>query len=510
MGFLSSLTGIMSFTGVFYLLFLTLAVIVFFILPGARTRSIWLLAISSFFFLLYSPSAYWVIIAVTLVAYGMGLVLGRMNECEEEHTGRKRLVLIVGILISIAALLVCKYGAFTFNVIEEVARALKQSLQLPLLKLIMPIGISFWTFQTVAYIVDVYKKKTPPVRNLLFFAASVIFFPTITMGPITKIQTLVPQLNQKYRFSYDNMRSGLLLMGWGYFKKLMVADRLAIFVGTVFDHPHNYSGTVNGMLFLVAAVFYAIQLYTDFSGYTDIVRGSARLFGVTLPENFRAPYFSRSVGEFWRRWHITLMDWLKEYIYIPLGGNRKGKARKYVNVMAVFLVSGIWHGAGWTFIVWGLLNGFYQLAGAFLAPLNKRVTEFFHIDRESSGHRVFQTVCTFLLITIAWVFFRAGSISDALYMIPRMFMPTFWIFTDGSMLQQGLGYSELIIALASIVLVWVIDYLKFEKGRNITLWLVAQPLYFRWFVYYALIFTIVIFGQYGGTYNAADFVYFKF
>lgn len=507
MAFLSSLTGMMSFTGITYLVFLTIAIFVFFMLPGAKTRCAWLLGISTFFFLLYSPKYFWIIALVTLAAYAVGLALERVSN---EEKGKRKAILVVGILAVAAALLVTKYYGFALTTLESVFGALGARLQLPLLKLAMPIGISFWTFQTIAYIADVYMGKTKAEKNLLFFAASIIFFPIMTMGPITRVQDLVPQLSRKYKFDYDNMRSGLLLMGWGYFKKLMIADRLAVFVGTVFGNVHNYSGTVNGLIFLVAGVFYAVQLYTDFSGYTDIVRGSARIFGVDLPLNFTAPYFARSVADFWRRWHMTLMDWLKNYIYIPLGGNRKGKARKYFNIMMVFFVSGIWHGAGFTYIVWGLLNGFYQLAGNFLRPFSDKIVRILKIDRESAGHKIFQTAFTFLLITIAWMFFRANTMADALYMVPRMFMPTIWIFTDGTMIHQGLTATEIMIALLSIGVVWIVDYLKVEKKVNILAWLTTQHLLFRWFVYYALIFIIIVFGHYGGTYNAADFVYFKF
>lgn len=507
MSFIQSLTGIMSFTSVAYLLFLTVAILVFFVLPGPKTRSIWLLGVSSFFFMLYSPKTFWVIILVTLFAYGFGLLF---EKTRDKSPGLRKSLLALGIVLVAAALLVTKYADFSIQTLNRIFGMLGSQLSLPLLKVMMPIGISFWTFQTLAYIIDVYKGKTPAIKNLLYFATSVIFFPVLTMGPITRVQDLVPQLSRKYKFDYERARSGLLLMLWGYFKKLMVADRLAVFVGTVFGNVHNYSGTQNGLMFFVAAAFYAIQLYTDFSGYTDIVRGSARIFGVDLPLNFNAPYFARSVADFWRRWHMTLMDWLKNYIYIPLGGNRKGTVRKYLNVLAVFFVSGLWHGAGFTYIIWGLLNGAYQLIGTLLKPVNDWVVKVLRIDRESAGHKVFQTVLTFVLITIAWVFFRANSIGDALYILPRMFMPTGWIFTDGSMLAQGLTATELNIAYVSIVIVWIVDFLKVERKFDFVTWITTQHLLFRWLVYYVLIFAVIIFGYYGGTYNAADFVYFKF
>ena len=279
-------------------------------------------------------------------------------------------------------------------------------------------------------------------------------------------------------------------------------------MNTVFSNPRDYKGTVDGLIFTVAAVFFAVQLYCDFSGYTDIVRGSARLFGVELPINFRAPYFAHNVKEFWRRWHITLMDWLRDYVYFPLGGNRKGALRRDLNVMIVFLVSGLWHGAGLSFIVWGALNGLYQIAGERLKPARDRVIAVLGIDRSTLGHRVIQTAITFGLITFSWVFFRANSLDDAVYMASRMFLPTVWIFTDGTMAEQGLSYAELAIALLSAGAVFTMDWMSLRMdllaGFN------REHLLVRWAVYYGLILVVVVFGRYGGTYNAADFVYFKF
>jgi alginate O-acetyltransferase complex protein AlgI len=403
---------------------------------------------------------------------------------------------------------VFKYLGFFALLSNQVLGLAGLAASIPVLRFALPLGISFWTFQTVAYVVDVYKRKTPAERNPFYYLLAVMFFPVVTAGPITRVQTLVTQLKTKHRFDYDKMRSGLLLIGRGFFKKLMIADRLVVFVNTVFDNPRAYTVRSNSMLLLVAAVFFAVQLYCDFSGYTDIVRGSARLFGVELPINFRAPYFARSVKDFWRRWHITLMDWFREYIYFPLGGSRVGAARRYANLLAVFAISGLWHGAGLTYLVWGLLNGLYQVAGQLLAPLNDRVVRLLRVDRATIGHRAFQTVLTFLLITVAWVFFRADSIADALYIVPRMFVPTVWVFTDGTLMKQGLSAAELGIAMVSAVVVFGAEWLSLRK--DLLEALVSQYLVYRWLVYYALVFAIVVFGAYGGSYKAADFVYFKY
>jgi D-alanyl-lipoteichoic acid acyltransferase DltB (MBOAT superfamily) len=427
---------------------------------------------------------------------------------EDRRRRASRLLLSAGILFVGGALVAFKYVGFLADTTSLLAGALGVEATFPAFALVLPIGVSFWTFQAIAYVVDVYRGKTDAVSNPMLYVLAVMFFPIVTAGPITRIQDLVPQLSRRHRFEYSRMNSGLLLIGRGFFKKLMIADRLGVLVGTVFDDPHAFTGTGQGLVFLVAAAAFAIQLYCDFSGYTDIVRGAARLFGVELPVNFRAPYFARSVKEFWRRWHITLMDWFRDYIYIPLGGNRKGRLRRYFNVMAVFLVSGLWHGAGYTFVIWGALNGLYQVIGELTEPLRDRLVRFLGIDRSSAGHRTVQTMLTFVLITVAWVFFRANSIGDALYMVPRMFVPTPWVFTDGTLLELGLTSAEITVTLVSIAAVALTDWLGMT--RNVLKGLQHQPLYVRWGLYYALILAVAIFGHYGEGYDAADFVYFRF
>lgn len=493
----------MQFTSISYLAFLAFATVLYFLLPGARTRAAWLLVLSVAFYLLLSPRWLWVLLAVTAFSWVMGFVVARTR------AGRLGRWTLAGGIVAIAgALLVFKYLGFMIDVGNGLFGLGHIALTIPSVRLLLPVGISFWTFQTIAYLVDVYRGTTEPVRNPLYFTLAVMFFPIVTSGPITRAQSLVPQLRGRHRFDPSALQSGLLLIGRGFFKKLMVADYLAVFVNSVFNDPTKYSGRGEGLVFSVAAAFFAIQLYCDFSGYTDIVRGSSRLFGVELPQNFLAPYFARSVKDFWRRWHMTLMDWLKNYIYIPLGGNRKGRFRRDLNTMAVFLVSGLWHGAGFGFIVWGGLNGLYLVVGERLAPLRDRVVRIMRIDRESIGHRFFQTLLTFALITFSWVFFRANSIGDALYVVPRMFLPTLWIFFDGTMMHQGLSAAELAVALLSTGVVWVTDWLSLRT--DLLGLLNRQHLLVRWSLYYTLILVIVVFGRYGGTYDAANFVYFKF
>ncbi len=503
-GFPSSLVGTVQFASVAFLFVLAITVIAYYSLPGPRTRAVLLLVVSSLLYLTMAPQGFLVLALVTTVAYVSGVLIER----GDDRIGRTRSVVgVVAVVALVAGLALFKYADSTVAFVGRIA-ALSSLAGDRTLRLVLPLGMSFWTFQAIAYVVDVRKGRTSAERDPLLFWLSVAYFPIVTAGPITKIQQLGPQLREKRAFDPDGIRSGLLLMGRGFFKKLMVADRLVVFVDAVYADPHAFGGGSNGLILFVASCFFAIQLYMDFSGYSDIVRGASRLFGVEIPNNFRGPYFATTVRDFWRRWHISLMDWLKEYVYIPLGGNRVGDARRYANLLAVFAVSGLWHGTGLTYLAWGLLNGIYQVAGGLLAPLNERIIRRLRIDRDSVGHRAFRTARTFVLITVSWVFFRAESLADGAYIVTRMFSPTLGVLTDGSLLELGLTASDLAVALLSAVIVFILEWASLRTDA-LTI-ITRRRVMVRWAVYYALILTIVLFGAYGGAYRAADFVYFKF
>ena len=505
MSVIEYVSGIMPVTSVLYLVFLALAVAVFYALRGAKARSGWLLLTSLVFYALMSPRSLLVLVALTALAYGTGIALGRPE-------GRRRRVLVgASVSVLVASLAFFKFSAQLLHLLALVPQGADLIRSSPALAIAMPVGISFWTFQLIAYLVDIYRGHAEPVRDPLKMLLAVVFFPIVTIGPITKVGALTEQFEKVRRFDFDRMRSALLLMGWGFFKKLVIADRLAVFVASVFGNVRGQGGFGGGLIFFIAAAFFAIQLYADFSGYTDIVRGSARLIGVDLPQNFAAPYFSRSIAEFWRRWHMTLMDWLRHYVYFPLGGNRKGPIRKKLNTLAVFLVSGLWHGVGLTFVVWGLLNGAYMVIGEMTAPLRERFLARIGVDSGTAVHRTFQRVVTFALVTVAWVFFRAASISDALYIVPRMFVPSVWVLSNGAMLKQGLSGVELLIAAVAVVMLFAVDYLRYERGIDVSGWLTSQFIVFRWLVYYGLILVVVVFGYYGGSgSDASSFLYFRF
>lgn len=493
----------MQFTSVVYMLFLALGVAVYYALPGVRSRTIWLLAASIAFY--YSLSAAWTVVLLAVVL--IGYTGGRLIQGAQDPRSSKR-ALVVSVVLVVGVLAVFKYASFASSVVRDLLTLSGASVTVPLLRLALPVGVSFWTFQTIAYLVDIHRGRIPAERNLLTYALFVSFFAHVTAGPIARGGQLLPQLAEKRRFSFEDMRSALLLMGWGFFKKLIVADPLGVIVNTVYGDPQAWPGRTHGLVLLIATLAFAVQIYCDFSGYTDIVRGSARLFGVDLARNFDRPYFARSVKEFWRRWHMTLMGWLKDYVYIPLGGSRVSKVRRYVNILAVFLLSGIWHGAGYTFIVWGLLNGAYQVLGDLTSGIRTRVAAVLRVNRESALWRLVQIAVTFSLISLAWVFFRAESLTDALYILPRMFYPTFGVLSDGTFLHLGLAKSQTLVAGMGAIFVFGVDFVS--ARTDLPGFVYSRPVALRWAAYLALVLAIVIYGYYGATYSASSFAYFKF
>ena len=297
----------------------------------------------------------------------------------------------------------------------------------------------------------------------------------------------------------------ILSMLWGFFEKIVIADRVAVLVNQVFDQYTKYSG----FSIVLAVVLFAVQIYCDFSGYSDMAIGAARVMGFSLMQNFKRPYFAKSVSDFWRRWHIALSSWLRDYVYIPLGGNRRGKVRKYFNIMVTFLVSGLWHGANWTYVIWGLLHGVYQVLGGLLKPFRDGVTKAFHIDKNSFSNRLFRILFTFILVDFAWIFFKAPSAGAAFQIIGRMF-GTFnpWVLLDGTVYTLGLDQKDFFVMLFSIGVLLLVSLLR--RNHSLSRELDKQNIVFRWGLYFGAIFFVLIFGIYGPSFNASQFIYFKF
>ena len=334
----------------------------------------------------------------TIVDYSVGLALSK-----KESANKRELLLWTSILINIGFLGFFKYHNFFLENFISAFSFFGHEIKSSSLSIILPVGISFYTFQTLSYTIDIYKRKLEPTKNFIAFCAFVSFFPQLVAGPIERASHLLPQFYTKRKLKYENLIDGLNKILWGLFKKIVIADRLAIVVNEIYNYPNEY----HGLTLILGTVLFAFQIYCDFSGYSDIAIGTARLFGFDLMTNFNTPYFSRSLGEFWRRWHISLSTWFRDYVYIPLGGNKTSVSRWYFNILVVFTVSGFWHGANWTFIIWGVIHGLVLIIESKL-----KIPQ----STSSSGN-FFQGLGVFAIVCLGWVFFRANSIQDALYIL---------------------------------------------------------------------------------------------
>lgn len=368
---------------------------------------------------------------------------------------------------------------------------------------IVPVGISFYTLQLISYLSDVYLGRCEAQRNPAKFALYALFFPQIVQGPIPRYDRLSGQLFQGHSFRERVFVGGLYRILWGYFLKWMIADRAAVAVNEIFDHSEGYPGCY----VLVAGILYSLQLYADFSACVSISRGVANLFGIELVENFRRPYFAVSVKDFWRRWHLSLSEWLKDYVYIPLGGSRKGKARTYINLILTFLVSGVWHGAGLRFVAWGLLHALYQIAGQLTEGLRNRLLARIWLAEGATARIWLRRFVTFFCVMTAWILFRAQNLSTGLKMIVSMFrVHNPWIFTDDSLLRLGLDWKEWVVLGISAGILFAVS-LRQERGESVAEAVYRQPLALRWALCLFALFAVMTFGAYGMGYDAKAFIY---
>lgn len=336
----------------------------------------------------------------------------------EETTGSKRKwILAMSIISTCLVLFVFKYFDFFSYNVNAFARFFHLDYSVPMLRLILPIGLSFHTFQSLSYVIEVYRGHQKAERHFGIYALYVMFYPQLVAGPIERPGHLLYQFHERHVFNYSDVTQGLRLMVWGLFKKVVIADRLAAFVNAPFDRPMEHQG-IN---FILAAALFGVQIYCDFSGYSDVARGSAQVMGFRLMQNFNRPYFSKSISEFWRRWHISLSSWFKDYVYFPLGGNRTSTPRWYLNLVITFLISGLWHGANWTFIIWGLLHAIYMIVGDLTYSLRSKLWAVIGLSESSPIRRFIQVFCTFSLVSFSWIFFRANSLENALYIVHHLF-----------------------------------------------------------------------------------------
>lgn len=479
----------MLFNSLEFAVFFPIVCLLFFAVP-MRWRVPWLLIASCAFYMAFIP-AYILILGVTiLIDYVAGIYLDRVQ-------GRNRCLLLwVSILSTCAVLFIFKYYNFFIGSFNGIAEALGGSVHLARAQILLPIGLSFHTFQSLSYVVEVYRGRQAPERNFIRYATYVMFFPQLVAGPIERPQNLLHQFIDLQPFDSARACSGLKRMAWGFFKKVVVADRLALYVNDVYGAPQQFTG----LQLTIATVFFAYQIYCDFSGYSDIAVGSARVLGFRLMENFRTPYHSTSVSEFWRRWHISLSTWFKDYVYVPLGGSRVSRWRWALNVWITFGISGLWHGANWTYVLWGLLNGTYLIVGELTQGMRDSVLRTVGLARGTFLRHGLQWMTTFLLTCLAWILFRSRSFEDAWYVMTHL--GSHWDFSRLSTEQFLLR--QMPFALGGILILEIGQWinLRFPVVETVERW----PLLVRWPAYLTLLFTVIL----CGVYRQAQFIYFQF
>lgn len=394
----------MLFNSFAFLIFFPSVVLLYFLLPH-RFRWLFLLVASYYFYMNWKPVYAILIFGSTLVTWLCGLLLEKADSKR-----KKRFYLITSLIINFGILFTFKYFNFLNESVFAVMDMMNIRWAVPNLDLLLPVGISFYTFQAVGYTIDVYRGDLKAEKNLGIYALFVSFFPQLVAGPIERATNLLPQFHRKHQFDWERLASGLKIMIWGYFMKLVVADRLSMYVDATYNNIEMHNGTT----LLISTIFFAFQIYCDFAGYSNIAIGAARIMGFDLMTNFRRPYFSTNIGEFWHRWHISLSTWFRDYVYIPLGGNRVGVARNYFNIFITFVVSGIWHGANWTFVIWGGLHGLYNTSQKFLGIDKIRFKKF-------TALKATLILVNFILVLLAWVFFRANTTADAFAILVKIF-----------------------------------------------------------------------------------------
>jgi D-alanyl-lipoteichoic acid acyltransferase DltB (MBOAT superfamily) len=494
----------MLFNSLQFAVFFPIVTLLYFALPHRR-RGAMLLAASCVFYMAFVP-AYILVLAVTiLVDYVAGIRI------EAATGGRRRLWLILSIASTCAVLFVFKYFDFFNDTIAVAARAIGMDYAVPALQLLLPVGLSFHTFQSLSYVIEVYEGRQTAERDFGVYALYVMFYPQLVAGPIERPQNLLPQLRAAHRFDYARVVAGLQLMAWGLVKKVVVADRLAELANRVYDMPAQHTG----LPLIIGTVAFAFQIYCDFSGYSDIAIGAAQVMGFDLMKNFDRPYTARSVGEFWRRWHISLSTWFRDYVYVPLGGNRVARPRWYANLLVVFLVSGLWHGARWTFVVWGALHGAYLVAGLVSADARARVRTVLGLERHPSLLRIWQTTVTFALVGVAWVFFRAASLGEAWYVVTHLASGlgaqlAAIVARDpaaiGSFVFLDLERSKLVLAAAAVGALLVVEHVQGARPIPLRTRIAGATTPVRWAAYACAVLTIMTLG----VFQSARFIYFQF
>lgn len=471
----------MLFNSFGFLVFFPIVCIVYFLLKNNKLRIPFLLIASYYFYMNWNPAYAILILTSTILTYLCGLFV----EHNLDNKRKKKIYLVVSLVINFSILFIFKYFNFINESIFTVLEYFGLRWSVPNLDVLLPVGISFYTFQAVGYSIDVYRGTIKAEKNFITYALFVSFFPQLVAGPIERAKNLLPQFHEEHEFDYNNVIEGLKLMLWGYFMKVCVADVLSEYVNATFNNVAQHNGTT----FILATIFFTFQIYCDFAGYSNIAIGAAKVMGFRLMENFHYPYFSLNIKEFWRRWHISLSSWFMDYLYIPLGGNRVKYSRHLLNLMITFLVSGIWHGANWTFVLWGALHGTYLIIGNIFRKF------VYEPKYNSALSKTVSMLSCFVLVAFAWIFFRANSVDDAFIIIQKIFTQQGKLFVDKSVFFYGFAALSILI------------FKDFKDNFNIKINLMhSKYIIVRYVSVVALLTYIILFGSF----SSGQFIYFQF
>ena len=495
----------MLFNSVTFLFFFPIVVILYFLIPPKR-RPFWLLISSYYFYMSWNPKYALLIFTSTVVTYISGLLIDKANHIDRIRKKNIMRKICVGasFIMNISILFFYKYFNFTNDFINFLLDSFGSKISIPYSSVLLPVGISFYTFQALSYTMDVYRSDIKAETNFAVYALFVSFFPQLVAGPIERSTNLLPQFRIEHKFNYLHLQQGFNLIIWGFFKKMVVADRLSLIVDRVYDNPNNHVG----LPLIIATFLFAFQIYCDFSSYSDIAIGTARIMGFKLMKNFDKPYFSKSIVEFWKKWHISLSTWFRDYLYFPLGGNRVSTIKWYRNILIVFIVSGLWHGASLNFVIWGILHAIFQIISLHV---NKLKRKYIIVDNPylKKINNVISVIITFILVDIAWIFFRAKNLKDSIYIITNLFtglpknMSSF-VFDIKSL---GSSINELVIITVSLLILFIVEF--FQIKINIKEKIKIQKPYIKISIYLGLTLYILLFGYYGNV-TTPQFLYFQF
>lgn len=494
----------MVFNSVEFLIFYPIVLLLYFTVPH-KLRWVPLLAASMYFYMVWNWKLVFLILFTIIVSFASSHIIERYRE----KKALCRLCLIITLVVCFGVLFFYKYFNFLSGTVTGIMRMFGSDIKDFTLDLILPVGISFYTFQTLSYVIDVYRGQIKPETHFGYYMLYVTFFPQLVAGPIERPENLIPQLHANNKLTIENLSGGLRKMLIGFFKKVAVADLVAVYVNAIYNDVEN----ANGFGVMLATVLFAVQIYCDFSGYTDIAIGCAEIMGVKLMQNFNRPYIAKSIKEFWGRWHISLSSWFKDYLYIPLGGNRCAPWKRQRNVLIVFLVSGLWHGSAWTFVLWGAIHGMYQVIGYYTNKPRAKMWEKLGVSQDAAWLSMLKRFNTFVLVCFAWIFFRANTVSELGVLISKLF--TDWSFNaeyfKSAFDTMGLTLTGAIVTVLSIIVMAQLDRGGLERDSSRSLAIggerTALPsinsAYIIWII--ALAWILLLMGD-----GASSFIYFQF